>query len=144
MLLTETFKARGHSNIRAKHRTTVMTTTKPYLTLKGDCVVAVSAEKGLRDLKQEIKTAAQNSEATIRLTLSIGDEKIDITGKGHPDLLYEDPYDIVTRTSNYVCPRTLMLGADKAAKDLPRAFIKQLTKPDVIVTVTITVDDGRD
>ena len=121
-----------------------MTTTKPFLTLKGDCVVAVSAEKGLRDLKQEIKVAVQNSDATIRLTISVGDEKIDITGKGHPDLSYEDPYDMVTRTSNYVCPRTLMVRADKAAKDLPRAFVKQLTKPDVIVTVTITINDGRD
>ena len=140
MIVSDTFTARGHVNIRGTHRNTVMTTTEANLSPRGDCIVAVATGKGIRDLKQELKEAAKRSDAIIRLTLSVGDESIEVTGRGDPSLTYESPHDIVTRTSGYACGRTLMVHADKAAKDLPRAFIKRLADSSAEIRVTVTVE----
>jgi hypothetical protein len=139
MLYTDSFTARGHVNVRLTHRNTVMTTTEHNLTTRGDCIAVVSAEKGIRDLDLELRTAAKNSDAVIKLALSVGEESVTITGRGHPDLSFTHSLDIVTRTSSYICPRTLMIHADKASRDLPRVFVKLLSKPESLIQVTITV-----
>lgn len=50
----------------------------------------------------------------------------EITGFGHEDLTLTHPTDIVIRKSDYICPRTLMIGADKAARDLDENLIHDL------------------
>lgn len=139
MLYTDSFTARGHVNVRLTHRNTVMTTTEHHLTTRGDCIAAVSTEKGIRDLNLELRAAAKSSDAEIRLILSVGEESVTITGRGHPDLSFTHPLDVVTRISSYICPRTLMIHADKASKDLPRVFVKLLSKPETVIQVTVTV-----
>ena len=62
MLFEESFTARSHVNIRSSHKTTVMVTTDNHLTPRGDCVVAVSAGKGLSGFRQEMKEAARLAE----------------------------------------------------------------------------------
>ena len=47
-------------------------------------------------------------------------------GFGHENLTLTHPTDIVCRTSDYVCPRTLMINADKAARDLDSDLIEDL------------------
>jgi uncharacterized protein len=139
MLYTDSFTARGHVNVRLTHRNTVMTTTEHHLTTRGDCIAAVSAEKGIRDLNLELRDAAKCSDTVITLSFSIGENSVTITGRGHPDLSFMHPLDIVTRTSSYICPRTLMIHADKASKDLPRDFAKLLQNPESVIQVTVTV-----
>jgi hypothetical protein len=139
MLYKDSFTARGHFNVRLTHRNTVMTTTEHSLSPRGDCIAAVSSEKGIRDLNQELKTAIRRSDVEIRLTLSVGEDSVTINGRGHPDLSCEHAYDIVTRTSSYICPRTLMIQADKASKDIPRSFVKLLSKPDSFIQINVTV-----
>ena len=139
MLNIDSFAARGHVNIRLTHRNTVMTTTEHHLTTRGDCIASVSAEKGIQDLDLELRAAAKSSDAEIKLILSIGVESVTITGRGHPDLSLMHPLDMVTRKSSYICPRTLMIHADKASKDLPRVFVKFLSKPETVIKVTVTV-----
>jgi hypothetical protein len=116
-----------------------MTTIEENLSLKGDCIVAVAAGKGIRDLKEELREAAKSSSAVIKLTLNVGGESVEVTGRGDPSLTFENPRDIVTRTSGYTCGRTLMVHADKAAKDLPRAFTRRLAD-NVEIHVTVTVE----
>jgi hypothetical protein len=139
MLYTDSFKARGHVNVRLTHRNTIMTTTEHSLTTKGDCIAAVLTEKSIRDLNLDLRTAAKSSDAEIKLVFAAGEESVTITGRGHPDLSFTHPLDIVTRTSSYICPRTLMIHADKASKDLPRVFVKQLQKPETVIQVTVMV-----
>jgi len=137
MMFTTSFKAKGHPNIISTHRTTLMTTRDKHLSKRGDCVVAVNAERGLLDMSEDIKEAARNGETVISLRLEAGGEEFTIRGRGHPGLTYTDPSDIVVRKSGYVCGRTLMVGADKAACDIPDSFIRVL-QGEVEVTVTIS------
>ncbi len=140
MKLTETFLARGHRNILALHETTVMTTREAHLSRRGDCVAAVSAEKGLSDLSPEIKEAARRPEALITLTLSADGEIFEAKGMGHPSLTYADQNDMVARKSGYVCDRTLMVHSDRAACDMPRRIVDKLRDPNTILHVTVTVE----
>jgi hypothetical protein len=137
MMLSTSFKAQGHPDILSTHRTTLMTTKEKHLTKKGDCIVAVNAEKGLLDLDDGIKEAARSGETAISLKLEAGGEEFTVRGRGHPGLTYTDPSDIVVRKSGYVCGRTLMVGADKAACDIPDDLIRVLNGG-VDVTVTIS------
>ena len=137
MMFTTSFKAKGHPNIISTHRTTLMTTRDKHLSKRGDCVVAVNAERGLLDMSEDIKEAARNGETVISLRLEAGGEGFTVRGRGHPGLTYTDPSDIVVRKSGYVCGRTLMVGADKAACDIPDSF-RRVLQGEVEVTVTIS------
>ena len=140
MKLTETFLARGHGNILALHETTVMTTREAHLSRRGDCVVAVSAEKGLSDLSTEIKEAARRPGAIIILTMRVGGEAFEVKGMGHPSLTYADPNDMVARKSGYVCDRTLMVHSDRAACDMPRTIVDKLRDSNALVEIIVTVE----
>ncbi len=140
MLLEYSFAARGHVNIRATHEKTIEVTKEEHLTTMGDCIAAVAAEKGLRDLPEEMRKAARHPSAVISLSLRLGDRVFTTTGRGDPRLTWDHPTDMVARISDYVCPRTLMVHADKATIHMPRDFVQQLKNPDVIVNVTITVE----
>jgi len=114
-----------------------MTTRDKHVSKRGECIVAVDAEKGLLDLPEDAKKAAKSRETNIMLRLEAGDEEFTVRGKGHPGLTYTDPNDIVVRKSNYVCGRTLMVTADKVARDIPDSF-KRILKNEIEVTVTIS------
>ena len=137
-MLTISYRARGHLNILSSHRTTLMTTKDKHLTKGGDCIVAVSAEKGLSDFGVEIKEAARSKHTVISLKFEVGYMEFTVKGRGHPDLTYSDPNDVVVRKSSYVCDRTLMVGANKAACDIPTDFIQALKEERAVVTVTIS------
>ena len=133
------FKAHGHANVRATHPTTIEITTDDHLTPRGDCIIAVSAEKGFLDFPEQMKTEAKRSDATIRLILENGIESVIVTGKGDPRLTWAHPTDIVTRTSGFACDRTLMVRANKAAKDLAANFVSRLKDPKTVINVTVQV-----
>lgn len=139
MQVEDSFKACGHPNIQGTHKTTIMTTKDSKLSLNGDCIVAVSAEKSIKELSEEVKNAAKNNDAIIKLILSIESESVEITGKGDPRLTFENIHDIVTRKSSFICPRTLMIQSDKASIDLPRNFLMKMKKPDTVMKITIKV-----
>ena len=133
----ETFEARGHSNVRSTHKTTLMVTRDEELTIRGDCVVAVRAEKGPKNLDPKLKELIRNSETKVTLTMKVGDSSLNVVGWGHPRLSLSDPLDMVIRKSGYTCGRTLMIRADKAACDIPFAFIKLLQDVDQRIHMTI-------
>ena len=139
MMHTITFKARGHSNVRSSHPTTIMITRDEHLTARGDCVVTVAAEASLLDLPDEMKEAARTRDAAITLTIKVGQLSFTVTGRGHPLLSYSSTSDIVARKSVYTCSRTLMVEADKAARDIPREMVRLLQSPGSEVKVTLTV-----
>ncbi len=140
MRLSRTLKAKGPPNVRATHATTLEVTKESHLTQRGDCVVLVSADTCLPDLGEEMREAARDPRAVIRLTIEVGSLSALVTGYGDPSLTWSHPTDIVTRTSSYTCPRTLMIRADKAAVSLPRRLVNNLRDPNVNATVTISVE----
>lgn len=140
MRFVESFNAWGHPHIRARHRTTLMVTRDRELTPRGDCVVAVASEKGLFDLDPEVREAARDERARITLTLEAGDQVFTVSGWGHPRLTLSHPRDMVIRRSRYICPRTLMIRADRAACDVPDEVVRtlQIGGPVKITVVVIS------
>jgi hypothetical protein len=133
---TETIDAHGHPNIRAKHKTTLMVTREESLTRRGDCIVAIKTSKGLDGLDVSLKELIRNRDSKITFTLEAGNLSFEVTGRGNPDLPLDHPDDMVVRKSSYVCGRTLMINADKAACDIPEGFVKVLQKEkEVRVTI---------
>lgn len=93
-------------------------------------------DKGMLNFPEEFKKEIASSDTKIIVELKTENACDEITGYGHEDLTLTHPTDIVCRTSDYVCPRTLMIGADKAARDLDEQLISDL-KNEKILEVTI-------
>lgn len=137
MPLRETFTAWGHPNVRSTHRTTLMTTTDDHLSTKGDCIIAVRAGKGLRDLNTRIKEAIRREGSTVRLLIETEGKTFTVQGFGDPRLTLSHPSDMVIRKSGYICDRTLMIRADKAACDIDISLIELFRKENCQISLTI-------
>ena len=117
---------RGHPNIRSTHRTTTEITTDDALSVRGDCIVGVSAGCGCAGLPEDMKAALRDPHARVRVTILVGGREFVITGRGDPGLALEHPTDMVIRKSAFTCPRTLAVGCDAASIDIPREMIMDL------------------
>jgi len=137
MELSETVIARGHENIRAMHRTTFEITKGSTLSKRGDCIIAVSANKALADLNPQFKENLRKEDAAITILIDAGDVSEFVNASGSPQLILTHPTDIVVRKSEYVCNRTLAIQADKAAYDLSRKLVEKLRNPEQRVEITI-------
>jgi len=137
--ITETIIAYGHELIRATHETTFEITKDKSLTSRGDCIIAVRANKSVADLSREFKDLARKRGAEITIIVESDGEKEIVKAHGNPRLTFTHPNDIVIRKSRYVCNRTLAIKANKAAKDLSRKLIKKLQTPQRKVKITLTV-----
>ncbi|MCF2135677.1 MAG: DUF371 domain-containing protein [Candidatus Thorarchaeota archaeon] len=131
------FQARGHRNIRGTHKTTIEITRETSLTPQGDCIIGVGATLALRDIPRTITTIASEPSTIIRLELDVNGLKETIEGQGGKGLVYTNPICMVARKSSYVCGRTLMINADRAAIDLDREFIETLRDPNIIIQCKI-------
>ena len=124
-------QAKGHKNVTSHHKSTFEITKDPEIGPTADCIVGTGADK--------LKDNIANSKSRITVILDTENGHDEIVGFGHEDLTLTHPTDIVCRTSDYTCSRTLMIKADKAARDLDQDLIDDL-KNDKIMEVTIKVD----
>jgi hypothetical protein len=129
----------GHENILATHKTTLEFTKDMHLSKKGDCIVAVAADRGLADLSAEFKEKLRKPHAKLTLTIEAGGVIEQMNAQGSSQLILAHPTDIVIRKSDYVCSRTLAVHADKAAQDLSRDFVEKLKNPKQKVKITLEV-----
>lgn len=120
---------RGHPNVRSLHRTTIEVTTARSLTPAGDCIVGVGADCGCAGLPDRLKAALRGGRTRVRITLLAGGQEYVVEGRGDPRLALSHPEDIVVRRSSFACPRTLAVGCDGAASDVPRAMASYLSSP---------------
>jgi len=139
--LIESFTAWGHPNIRAVHRMTLMITKDAKITKRGDCIVAVSACKGLQEMDEGIKNAMRSENARIKLILDAAGYKVEISGRGDPRLPLSHPTDMVARKSGFISDRTFMLNSDRAAIDIPVQMVKLLQNPKQTIKLTVTIED---
>lgn len=138
--LREIVFAKGHRNILATHPTTLEFTTENVLSRKGDCIVAVSADRAMPDLNAKFKEKLCRDDAKLTILIEAVGETETVCAYGRHDLSFEDPVEMVVRKSTYVCGRTLAVKADKAAVNLSRAFVEKLQSPARKVKITLTVD----
>jgi len=137
--VTETILAYGHENIQATHGTTLEITKEHRLSKKGDCVIAVSANKATADLSSEFKENLRKEDARITMLIEAGEAAEVVNALGSPRLILTHPTDIVVRKSSYICSRTLAIQADKAAWDLSRKLVEKLRNPRQKVKITLNV-----
>ena len=65
------FKAYGHENITARHKTTLEFIKDEDLSLKGDCIVGVRADFDLKGIKKFINNLKDNQVAIIIKTIPV-------------------------------------------------------------------------
>ena len=132
--------ARGHENIQATHKTTFEITKEQTLTKRADCIIAVEANRSATDLPLEFKEAARKKGAQMTIEIEAGELKEVVKARGTPRLLFTHPMDLVVRKSDYVCGRTLAIGADKAASDLSRLLVEEIKESSQRIRVTLIVE----
>ncbi|MBU6997147.1 MAG: DUF371 domain-containing protein [Theionarchaea archaeon] len=127
--------AYGHPNVLATHRTTIEVTTEDWLTRKGDCIIGVRASHALSDLKDELCSLRGSH---LALEIRADDIVERVTGFVHPSLQFTDNKAIIMRKSSFLCPRTLMIHASKAAIDLRRDLINKMKDPHEEMRITLS------
>jgi len=140
MEITEIIFAHGHGNIQATHESTLEITKENEMSKKGDCIIAVSADKAIADLNPKFKGSLRNENAKMTMLIEAGGIVEAVNAFGSPRLILKHPTDIVVRKSSYVCSRTLAIKADKAAWDLSRKLVERLKDPKQKVKITLTVE----
>lgn len=136
---TEVVRARGHENVTAAHESTVEVTTDDYLTPAGDCIVGVEADRSPDDFSPEFVDACWDPDTTITAIFETPSATARVTGRGHPDLSFENDRSHVVRTSTYVDDRTVVVDADAAAADLPDELVDALADGEPL-TVTLRAE----
>jgi len=139
MEITEIILAYGHENIQATHESTLEITKEAKLSKRGDCIIAVSANKAVADLSLKFKENLRKENAKMTMLIEAGEVVEVVNAFGSPRLILTHPTDIIVRKSGYVCSRTLAIQADKAACDLSRKLVEKLRNPEQKVKITLTI-----
>ena len=138
--LKEVISAYGHENVLATHKTTLEITKEKKLTKKGNCIIAVSANKSINDLSNEFKNHLRKKDSKIKILIEAGTLSETINASGDLHLILNHPTDMVIRKSAHVCNRTLAVQADKAACNLPRDIVEKLKNPKQKVKITLLIE----
>ncbi|MEM2974837.1 MAG: DUF371 domain-containing protein [Candidatus Bathyarchaeia archaeon] len=129
MKIIEIIEAYGHENVLSTHKTTFEITKETKLTKRGNCIIAVNANKSASELNQTFKKAIKRENTKITIIIEAGGIAEIVEAYGSPKLQLTHPTDLVIRKSNYICNRTVAINANKAAKDLQPALVKKLQNP---------------
>ena len=131
---------KGHKNVTSKHKSTFEITKDVEIGPTADCIIGTGMDQSMLNFPQEFKDKIANPNTKITVILDTENGHDEIVGFGHNDLTLTHPTDIVCRTSDYTCSRTLMIHADKAARDLDEKIVEDL-KNEKIMEVTIKLDE---
>jgi len=131
------FKAWGHENVRATHKSTFEITRDDYLTPRGDCIIGIRSPVGAAGLPGWLKEEARSSDSLIVVVLCSGGVCDAVAGRGDERLTFSDERRMVFRRSTYIAGDTVMLEASKAARDLRRDLVEALRRGEQL-TVMMT------
>ena len=130
----------GHPNIQSLHAKTIEITKDEHLTVRGDCIIGVKANKACADLDESFKHRLKSNSAVVRIEIMVGDKSLLITGRGDERLSMLNAHEIVIRRTNFVCPRTMSVLCDKASSDVPRKLVKMLRDQETKGIFRITLE----
>ncbi len=126
-------RARGHPLVRGTHPTTFEVTRDETLTLTGDCIIGVAADKGAADLDTGLKAVLRDDRAVLTTRLVAGGETVEVRSRGSAAFTLDHPADLVWRRSDFVSDRTVGIRSDRVAAGLPRPFIEALRRGEELV-----------
>ena len=130
----------GHPNVLSTHAKTIEITKAPTLSLRGDCIIGVNANKACSDLKPSLRNLLQQPNLLVKIDLEVSDLSFTIDGRSDPRLSLLNDHDIVIRKSNFACPRTLAISCDKSSSDIPRDLVYLLRNPQMQGLLRIRVE----
>jgi hypothetical protein len=125
-LISEEVLFTGHSNVQSLHSRTIEITKDKELTLRGDCIIGVNANKSCKDLSDKIKEEIKKNHSYIEIELIVEPFSFLIKGSGHNELLLTNSKDIVLRKSKFICDRTLSIKCNYSSLEIPREIVKAL------------------
>ena len=128
MRVKDFFWVYGHPNIKATHRSTIEFTKDPFCTPRGDCILGVKASKSVADLNEELKAEIRKGRK-VWVRISCGGFTDELYGFGSRKLELKDPRSIVIRKSGFIDSRTLLINANKSAKDIDRKLVRKMMDP---------------
>jgi hypothetical protein len=123
----------------ATHTTTFEITKESSLSKRGNCVIAVSADKGMNDLDIAFRKALRKDDARVVIQIECGGVAETVNAFGDSKLILDHRTEIVVRKTNHIDDRTLTVRADKAACDLSRKLVERLRNPRGKVTIEVFV-----
>ena len=126
------FKAYGHKNITAKHKTTLEFTKDEDLSLKGDCIVGVRADFDLVLLKKFIKKL---KDTKVTIIIKMGNIKEEINAVINPN--FNSNTEMVIRKSDFKDKRTFAINANKSSKDLDRNLTEKISNDGQEISIEI-------
>lgn len=130
----------GHPNVLSFHPRTIEITKADSLSLRGDCIIGVRANKACADLSDSVKSGLKRDESVTNIEIAVGSESFRIMGSGNSRLILSDRHDIVIRKSRFVCPRTMSVGCTAASSDLPRTMIEALQDSNTTGVFRVSVE----
>jgi len=130
----------GHPNVLSTHAKTIEITKAPTLSLRGDCIIGVNANKGCRDLKPALRDLLRQPNLLVKMELEVSDLSFSIDGRSDSRLSLLNDHDIVIRKSNFACPRTVAISCNKSSSDIPRDLVDLLRNPQMQGLLRIGVE----
>ena len=130
----------GHPNVQSLHPRALEITKNTELTLRGDCIIGVGANKACKDLDPALQRLLKNDNSVVRLSIIAGNRSCRLNGFGSRRLLLLNSQDIVIRKTNFACSRTLCLNTDKASLDIPREMVRLLQNPQTKAILNIVIE----
>ena len=130
----------GHPNIKSIHPRTIEITKAPYLSLKGDCIIGVRANKACGDLNDKLKSKLKRNDCYVKTELLVHNKVYKMNGKGSSELSFLNKEDIVIRKTSFICPRTLFIKSSDSSRDLPRDMVRLLREPETKGLLRICVE----
>ncbi|MUN29358.1 DUF371 domain-containing protein [Sulfuracidifex metallicus] len=140
MIAFDVIRATGHNNVKGTHRNTLEITKDDYLTPRGDCIIGINADKALSDLKEEVKSIIKKEGSFIYVILKVKNLIDIVEGRGSLYLPLSNSEKIIVRRSNFISDSTIMIHANKAAKNIRRDLINELRKEEELISYVVASD----
>jgi uncharacterized protein len=135
----EHIRCRGHPLVLGTHPTTFEVTCEEHLTLNGNCIVGIAADKGCSGLSPSFRKHLAHDDAILATRLECDGIAAEILSRGSARMTLDHPTDMVWRKSSFVCGRTIGIFSDTVAITLPRNLMTSLSQgKEMLVTLVVT------
>ncbi|ABP94920.1 MULTISPECIES: DUF371 domain-containing protein [Metallosphaera] len=143
MIATDVITCFGHENVLAKHRTTLEITRENFLTKRGDCIICINSDKGALHLSNEVKDILRNEGYGYLVIMKDGFMDM-VMGRGSRDLPFSSDIKMIVRKSDFISDGTILIKANKSARDLRRDLIPRLRQGEIKVLLVASQDPLHD
>lgn len=134
----------GHPNVSAKHRTTLEVTKDKEISKRADCIIGVDASRGASEIPEEAKSALKRgAKAEVEIFLPDYALRERLYGFGSQTMSFSHARDIVIRKSDFVCGRTMLVRANKSARDLSRELVELLKEKNTELRLLFKIEESE-